>query len=69
MLVKAAAQRLHPLASVRSVEVQFRPDRNDPRRVDLVVGDVVVALDVVEVHRLGDAGLLVEIPQIALRFG
>jgi hypothetical protein len=46
---------------MRACEVECGADRHDARRVDVVVRDVVVLLDVIEVHRLGDAGLLVEI--------
>ena len=39
--------------------------RNDPEWVDVVVGEVVVTLDVIEVYRLGDARLLVEVAQVS----
>jgi hypothetical protein len=49
---------------VRPVQVEQRTDRHNPRRIDVVVRDVIVPLDVIEVHRLRDAGLLVKIAQI-----
>ena len=50
---------------VRCGEVLQRADRHDAGRVDLVVRRVIVALDVVEVHRRRDAAHLVEVAQIA----
>ncbi len=43
---------------------QIRPGRHDAGRVDLLVGQVVVPLDVVEVDGLAEAGLPVEIAGI-----
>src|SRR5436190_9614512 len=48
-------------------EVQRRTDRNNSRGIDVIVRDVVVALDVVEVYGLRDAGLLIKIHQITLK--
>ena len=45
----------------RAREVHERTDRNDPGRIDIVVREVIVALDVVEVDRFGDAVDLIEI--------
>src|SRR4051812_20825803 len=56
---------LQPLAPVRRPEVELRSLGDDPRRVDLRMRRVVVALDVVEVDRVGDARLLVEVAQVA----
>src|SRR3954469_2206714 len=53
------------VAPVRRPEVLLGPLGDDPRRVDLLMGHVVVALDVVEVDRVGDARLLVEVAQVA----
>ena len=50
----------------RTREVEEWAERDDARRVDVVVGEVVVALDVLDVHRRRDAGLLAEIAQVAL---
>mgnify|MGYP001479499475 CR=1 FL=1 len=49
---------------MRGHQVLLRTKRNDAGRVDVVVGDIVVPLDVVKLYRLGDPRLLVEIPQI-----
>ena len=53
------------LAAVDGVEVEERAEGNDAGRVDLGVGDVVVALDVIEVHGVGDARLLIEVAEVA----
>ena len=50
-------------------QIQERADGNDPGGVDVVVGHVVVAPDMIQVHRLGDAWLLVQVPQIAVEVG
>ena len=42
-----------------------RPGGDDPLRVQLVVGRVVVALDLVERERLGDVRLVVEVGRVA----
>ena len=39
---------------------------DDSSRIDVVVGDVVVAFDVVKVHGLSDARLLVEIAEVTV---
>jgi len=52
---------------VRLHEIQCRANWNNPRGIDVVMGDVVVALDVVEVHRLRDAWLLINIHQVPLQ--
>src|SRR5215470_18444654 len=54
----AACETLPP---VRRPKIEDRPERNDSRRVHPAVASVVVAFDVIEVDRLGDAGMLVEV--------
>src|SRR5215475_4839937 len=54
----AARETLPP---VRRPEIEDRAERHDSRRVHAAVAPVVVALDVIEVDRLGDAGVLVEV--------
>jgi len=39
--------------------------RDDTGRIDVVVGDVVMPLDVVEVHGVGDAVGLIEVFEVA----
>ena len=51
-------------APVGRVPVLVGADGDDPARVDQGVGHVVVAADVVEAHRLGDAGRLVEVARV-----
>ena len=41
------------------LEIQRRPERHDPARIDVAHADVIVPLDVIHVHRLGDARHLV----------
>src|SRR5262245_48786831 len=50
-------------------EVLVRSDRNDAGGIDVVVRDVIVTLDMVEVHRLGDALDLIQIFEIAEQIG
>src|SRR5580692_11406157 len=52
---------------VRLVEIHQRPDRDDPGRIDVVVREVIVTLDVIEVHGLGDAANLIEVAQITVK--
>ena len=56
-------------AAVGSHEVQHWTNRNDAGGVDVVVCDVIVALDMVNVHRLGDAVDLIEIFKVAEQVG
>src|SRR4051794_38405127 len=54
-----------PLAPARPVEVEDRAEGHDAARVDGPVALVIVPLDVLEVHRPGDARDLVEVAQVA----
>jgi len=49
---------------MRRGEVEQRPARDDPARVQMSVGAVIVGLDVVHVHGRGDTGHLMELAQI-----
>jgi hypothetical protein len=53
------------LATVRGGEVLVRADRDDAGGIDVVVGDVVVALDVVKIDGARDAVDLIEVPEVA----
>ena len=44
-------------------------ERNDTGWIDVVVGDVVMPLDVVEVHGIGDAVGLIEVFEVAEEVG
>src|SRR3990167_7958171 len=44
-------------------EIEPRPNRHDPRRVDVGMTHIVVALDVVDIHRLSHIRYPVEFPQ------
>src|ERR1043166_7713227 len=57
---------LQPLAVVWAIEFEFRADGHDARGIDVVVGEIVVPFDVVEVHSVGDAGMLIEVTQMAI---
>ena len=48
-------------------ELERRADRDDACRIDVRVSDVVMALDVIEIHGLGDARLLIEIHEVVLK--
>src|SRR5450631_2316359 len=68
----AAASRVRlrkPLAIVSAAKVLERANRHDARRIDLVLRNVIVALDMVEVHGAGDAFDLIEIAQITPQIG
>ena len=56
-------------AAVRSGQILVGTKRNDTGWIDVVVGDVVVPLDVVEVHGVGDAVSLIEVFEIAEEVG
>lgn len=47
--------------SMRRHQILIRSDRHDARRIDRLVALIVVLLDVVEVHGLGDARNLVQV--------
>ena len=64
-LKREMERSLQALVKPRSVG----PRGDDPLRVQVVVGRVVVALDLVERERLGDAGLLVEVLRVAEQVG
>jgi hypothetical protein len=51
------ARQTRPVVS--RIEVECRTDGHDTSGVYLAVGYVVMALDVIEVDRLGDPGLLI----------
>ena len=52
---------------MRLGQVQVRPDWDESRRVDLLVGHVVVPFDVVEIDSLSNVIVLVQIGQISLQ--
>ena len=69
---QAEDDRQHRAASapaVRAGQVELGPLGDDAGRVDRVVRQVVVALDVVEVDRLRHAGHLVQLAQIGPQGG
>ncbi len=54
---------------MRGGEILVGTKRDDTGRIDVVVRDVVMPLDVVEVDRVGDAVGLIEISQVAEEMG
>src|SRR5690606_15800232 len=46
-------------------EVELGPDRDDPGRIDHAMALVIVPLDVIEIHRRGDAWMLKNVADIA----
>ena len=52
---------------MRFLQIEQRADRNDSSRINLSVRHVVMTLDVIEIDRVGDAGLLIQVHQIALQ--
>src|SRR5690554_1515888 len=59
-------QSAQPFPPVGGGQIQLRTQRDDPSRVDAGVAVIVVLLDVIKMHGVGNAGLLVEIPQVAV---
>jgi hypothetical protein len=51
---------------MRTRQIKLWTDRNYLGRINVVVGDIVVLLDVVEAYGLGDSRLLIQIPQVAV---
>src|SRR5919204_4027595 len=56
--------RSEPRPVVRRGEVERGTERHDADGIDITVAAVIVPLDMVDAHGLGDAGNLVEIAQI-----
>ena len=52
------------VAIVRQHEIEHRPDRHDAGRVHVAMAAVIVPLDVIEAHGLGDARHLIKLAQI-----
>src|SRR5438094_4735258 len=48
-------------------EIEERADQDDPCRIDFSVRHVVMALDVIKVHGISDARLLIQIQQVTLQ--
>ena len=53
------------LAAMGGRQILVRTEGDDAGRIDVVVGDVVMPLDMVEVHGVGDAVGLVEVFEVA----
>jgi hypothetical protein len=62
----SAAEAFAPMGPL---EILQRTDRYDPRRIDLRVRHVIVTLDVIDVDRLLDSRILVEVAEIAVEIG
>ena len=58
---------LQALAPVRAPEIECWSDGHNSSRVDVVMGKVVVTLDMIEPHGLGNTRLLVQVAQIAVQ--
>lgn len=54
---------------MRGGEILVGAKRDDTGWIDVVVGDVVVPLDVIEVHGVGDAVGLIEVFEVAEEVG
>ena len=54
---------------MRPIQLQNRPKRDNLRRINLRVRHVIVPLDMIQVHRRGNARLLVKIAQITIQRG
>ena len=46
---------------MRTLKLQDWSKRNNPRRIDVIVGDVIVAFDVVEIDSLRNSRLLIKV--------
>src|ERR1700722_8670982 len=51
-------------AVVRRAGLEYRPDRHDAGRVHVAMAAIIVPLDVIEVHGLGDARHLIKLTQV-----
>src|SRR4051812_6374631 len=51
---------------MRRVQIHDGPERHDPARVNLGVRHVIMALDMIEIHRLSDSAMLVQVHEVAL---
>ena len=49
------------VAPVRLREINRRPDRDDPGRINFGVRHVIMTFDVIEINRLGDARSLIQV--------
>jgi hypothetical protein len=56
-----ARTRGQALTAVRRQEVELGPERHDARGIDVIVTLIIMPLDVREVDRAGDAGILIEL--------
>src|SRR5436190_953154 len=56
-----------PGAIVRRGEIEDRSERNDPRGIYLLMRHVIMPLDVIEVNRVRDSRLLIEIAEIPVQ--
>jgi len=56
-----------PLAIVSRRKIQLRSNGTNARRINIIMRDVIVPLDMVYVHRLRNGGSLVQIQQIAMK--
>jgi len=54
---------------MRPIEIERRSNRDNAIRIDLMMGQIIMAFDVVEVDRFGDARLLVKVAQIPVETG
>ena len=59
--------RSNPLPPVRLRQINRRPDRDNAGRINFGVRHVIMTFDVIEINRLGDAGLLIQVHQISLQ--
>src|SRR5262245_8206522 len=53
-----------PAAVVRRRKIERRTERHDPSRVHVALAGVIMPLDLIHVHRRGDAFLLIEGAQV-----
>ena len=54
---------------MRFREIEQRADGNDASRINLAVCDVVVPFNVIEIDRVSDAGLLIQVHKVSLQIG
>jgi hypothetical protein len=56
-------------ATMRAAQVLVRSERHDSRGIDRVMRHIIVPFDVIEIHGVGDAVILVEVFEIAEEVG
>lgn len=55
--------------AMRRIKVLIGPKRDNARRIDVMMGHVIMAFDMIQVHRVGHLIILIEVLQVAKQMG